>query len=349
MKILVTGAAGFIGAAVSRKLINAGYLVVGLDNLNDYYDTKIKYGRVELAGIDSSKIIDNYLISSSKDSYSFIKMDLRNREKLNELFKIEKFDHVINLAAQAGVRYSIDNPHAYVDSNIVGYFNLLEACRQNDIKHLVYASSSSVYGLNTCHPFSTSDNVDHPVSFYAATKKSNELMSHVYSHLYGIPTSGLRFFTVYGPWGRPDMAYFKFTKSILNDESIDVYNEGVMSRDFTYIDDVVECVVRINAKPPVPNPNWDSEVPDPASSSAPFRICNIGNSKPVALITFIDAIEKSLGKKAKKNMLPIQQGDVVSTYAETSALQRDFGYLPETNFEEGVNMFIEWYRMFYKI
>jgi len=349
MKILVTGAAGFIGAALSRKLSNAGHVVVGLDNINDYYDIKIKHGRLELAGIDSSKIQDQNLISSTKDGYSFVKIDLMDRDGLNKLFKTEHFDHVINLAAQAGVRHSIDNPHAYAESNLTGYLNLLEACRHSNIKHLVYASSSSVYGLNKSQPFSTSDNVDHPVSLYAATKKSNELMSHAYSHLYGIPTTGLRFFTVYGPWGRPDMACFKFTKAIINDEPIDVYNQGVMSRDFTYIDDIVGGIIRINEKPPVVDPNWNAEISDPASSSAPFKIYNLGNSNPVSLMTFIEVIEKSIGKKAKMNMLPMQPGDVASTYADISELERDYGYRPEANLEEGVNLFVEWYRKFYKI
>jgi len=353
VKILVTGTAGFIGSHLAIKLLDRGDEVVGLDNINDYYDIRVKYGRLQRAGIiesleDGNSIEYNKILQSSKyKNYKFIKLNLEDRDNINRLFKDEKFDTVINLAAQAGVRYSLTNPHAYIDSNIVGFLNILEACRDNSIKNLTYASSSSVYGLNEEQPFSTKANVDHPISLYAASKKSNELMAHTYSHLYNIPTTGLRFFTVYGPWGRPDMALYLFTKAIIEDKAIDVFNYGNMQRDFTYIDDIVEGVIRVNDSPPKPNPNWDHK--DPSRSSAPYKIYNIGNNNPVKLMDFIEAIEKKLGKKAKKNMLPIQAGDVPSTYADVNDLIEDLGYKPNTSIEEGVSNFIDWYLDFFQI
>lgn len=355
MKILVTGTAGFIGSHLADRLLKEGHEVVGLDNINDYYDQNVKYGRLQRAGIidqlsEGEDIAYNRLmVSQSNPNHQFIKLNLEDRENLTSLFESQKFDKVINLAAQAGVRYSLKNPYAYVDSNIVGFVNLLELSRHFDIKHLTYASSSSVYGLNEEQPFSTKSNVDHPISLYAASKKSNELMAHTYSHLYGIPTTGLRFFTVYGPWGRPDMALFLFTKAILEDRPIDVFNYGNMQRDFTYIDDIVEGIVRVNDNPPQGNPNWDGKHPDPSSSTAPYKIYNIGNNNPVKLMDFIEAIEKKLGKVAKKNMLPIQPGDVPSTYADVSDLVEDLGYQPQTSIEEGVGRFVDWYLDFFQI
>ncbi len=355
MKILVTGTAGFIGSHLALKLLQRGDEVVGVDNINDYYDKRVKYGRLQRAGIiekleDGENIPYNAPITSSKyTNYKFIKLNLEDRENINKLFEKEKFNRVINLAAQAGVRYSLVNPHAYVDSNIVGFVNLLEACRHNDIEHLTYASSSSVYGLNEVQPFSTHDNVDHPISLYAASKKSNELMAHTYSHLYKLPTTGLRFFTVYGPWGRPDMALYLFTKAIIEDKPIDVYNYGNMQRDFTYIDDIVEGIIRVNDNPPKGNPSWSGKHPDPSSSKAPYKIYNIGNNNPVKLMDFIEAIEKKLGKKAKKNMLPLQPGDVPSTYADVSDLVEDLDYKPSTSIQEGINNFIDWYLDFFKV
>ena len=355
MKILVTGTAGFIGSHLALKLLQRGDEVVGIDNINDYYDKKVKYGRLQRAGIiekleDGEDIPYNKPITSNKyTDYKFIKLNLEDRESIDKLFKNEKFDRVINLAAQAGVRYSLVNPYAYVDSNIVGFVNLLESCRHNDIEHLTYASSSSVYGLNEVQPFSTHDNVDHPISLYAASKKSNELMAHTYSHLYNLPTTGLRFFTVYGPWGRPDMALYLFTKAIIEDKPIDVFNYGKMQRDFTYIDDIVEGVIRVNDNPPKGNPAWSGKHPDPSSSKAPYKIYNIGNNNPVKLMDFIEAIEKKLGKTAKKNMLPLQPGDVPSTYADVSGLVEDLGYKPSTSIQEGINNFIDWYLEFFKI
>ena len=355
MKILVTGTAGFIGSHLALKLLERGDEVVGLDNINDYYDQNVKYGRLQRTGIindikEGKDISENRLITSkSMPNYRFIKANLEDRETLEKLFKEEKFDKVCNLAAQAGVRYSLTNPHAYVDSNIVGFVNLLECCRHNGVKALSYASSSSVYGLNENQPFSTKDNVDHPISLYAASKKSNELMAHVYSHLYGLPTTGLRFFTVYGPWGRPDMALFLFTKAIIEDRPIDVFNYGEMQRDFTYIDDIVNGVIKVIDNPPKGDPSWSGKDPDPSSSKAPYKIYNIGNNNPVKLMDFIEALENKLGKKAKKNMLPLQPGDVPSTYADVSGLIEDFGYKPQTSIQEGIDKFVDWYVDFFNV
>ena len=350
MKILVTGTAGFIGSFLAERLIARGDEVVGVDSINDYYDLNVKYGRLQRAGIPKHKLAYNSVLQSTKyPNYKFVQMDLEDNVNIDALFKAEKFDRVCNLAAQAGVRYSLINPHAYVNSNIVGFVNILEACRHNDIEHLAYASSSSVYGLNESMPFSTSDNVDHPVSLYAASKKSNELMAHTYSHLFGLPTTGLRFFTVYGPWGRPDMALFLFTKAILEDRPIDVFNHGNMKRDFTYIDDIVEGVVRVIDNPPIGRMDWSGANPDPSCSKDPYKVYNIGNSSPVLLMDFIEAIEKAVGKKAEKNMMPIQPGDVPATWADVSDLEEDLGYKPDTPIQEGVNNFVEWYRDFYKI
>ncbi len=351
MKILVTGTAGFIGFHLAKRLLARGDEVIGIDNINDYYDVRVKYGRLRETGIEGDETIEyaKPIKSTKYDNYTFIKLGLEDRAAIEELFEKERFDAVCNLAAQAGVRYSLTNPHAYVDSNIVGFVNLLEACRHTGVKHLAYASSSSVYGLNETMPFSVHDNVDHPISLYAASKKSNELMAHTYSHLYNLPTTGLRFFTVYGPWGRPDMALFLFTKAILEDRPIDVYNYGKMQRDFTYIDDIVEGVVRVIDHPPKGNPNWSGKHPDPGSSKAPYKIYTIGNNNPVKLMDFITAIERALGKEAKKNLLPIQPGDVPATYADVSDLIEDLGYKPATPIQEGINRFVEWYREFYKI
>lgn len=334
MKYLVTGAAGFIGFYVVQRLCEQGHDVVGIDNLNDYYDVNLK-----LARLDQLKSLTNF---------SFIKLDLADRDGVANLFQQEKFNRVIHLAAQAGVRYSIDNPLAYADSNLVGHLTILEGCRHHNIEHLVYASSSSVYGLNSKVPFSTSDSIDHPISLYAATKKSNELMSHTYSHLYGVPTTGLRFFTVYGPWGRPDMALFKFTKAIENGESIDIYNNGDMRRDFTYIDDIVEGIIRIQAVIPQGDASWKVETGTPASSSAPYRVFNIGNGNPVKLMDFVESLESSLGVKAQKNMMPMQPGDVYQTYADVEDLFVATGYKPAMSVPQGVDNFVKWYRDFYK-
>lgn len=350
MKILITGTAGFIGFHLAEKLLKRGDQIVGLDSVNDYYDVNVKYGRLAKSGIDQDKIEYNQLIRSSVwPNYNFIRLNLEDRDNLENLFEQQQFDHVINLAAQAGVRYSLTNPYAYVESNIVGFINLLECCRNHKIKHLTYASSSSVYGLNKKQPFSTSDNVDHPVSLYAASKKSNELMAHTYSHLYGIPTTGLRFFTVYGPWGRPDMALFLFTKAMLENKPIDVFNHGNMQRDFTFIDDIVEGVIRVNDNAPVQNPDWDPDNGDASSSSAPYRIYNIGNNNPVKLMDFIEAIEEKLGRTSEKNFLPLQPGDVPSTYADVQGLISDFDYKPQTTIREGINKFIDWYVDFFKV
>lgn len=348
MKILITGTAGFIGFHLTEKLLKRGTQIVGLDSINDYYDVNVKYGRLERTGIEKNKIEYNKLIQSSVYSnYQFIQLNLEDKINLNKLFTEQKFDKVINLAAQAGVRYSLTNPDAYIDSNIVGFLNLLECCRHHSIQHLTYASSSSVYGLNENQPFSTKDNVDHPVSLYAATKKSNELMAHTYSHLYKIPTTGLRFFTVYGPWGRPDMALFLFTKAMFENKPIDVFNFGEMQRDFTYIDDIVEGVIRVNDNPPKENPDWNPNSDDASVSSAPYKIYNIGNNNPVKLMDFISALEKKLGKTAVKNMLPIQPGDVPSTYADVHDLIRDLDYKPETTIQEGIDQFVDWYKEFF--
>ncbi|WP_313082164.1 NAD-dependent epimerase [Atlantibacter sp.] len=335
MKFLVTGAAGFIGFHVSERLLAAGHQVIGIDNLNDYYDVNLKLARLDLL--------------KKHSAFRFDKIDLADREAMATLFSTEHFQRVIHLAAQAGVRYSLENPHAYAEANLTGHLNVLEGCRHNKIEHLLYASSSSVYGLNRKMPFSTEDSVDHPVSLYAATKKANELMSHTYSHLYGLPTTGLRFFTVYGPWGRPDMALFKFTSAIIEGKSIDVYNHGQMRRDFTYIDDIAEAIVRLQDVIPEPDSTWTVEEGTPATSSAPYRVYNIGNSSPVALMDYISALEKALGKEAIKNMLPMQPGDVLATSADTRALYEVIGFKPQTSVEEGVQQFVDWYKKFYAI
>ncbi|MDL1985667.1 MAG: NAD-dependent epimerase [Deltaproteobacteria bacterium] len=332
-RVLITGAAGFIGFHLSMRLLKNGCHVTGIDNLNHYYDVKLKEARLEKL--------------TSFENFSFYKMDISDKKSLEEIFNNTKYDVVVNLAAQAGVRYSIENPHAYVDSNIVGFVNLLEACRHNDVKHLVFASSSSVYGANTKMPFSVHNNVDHPVSLYAATKKANELMAHAYSHLYGMACTGLRFFTVYGPWGRPDMALFLFTKAILEEKPIKVFNHGRMQRDFTYIDDITEGVVRIMARLPEPDPTWNGDNPDPGTSYARYKIYNIGNNNPVELMEFIGVIEKVLGKKAKKEFLDLQPGDVPATYADIDDLIKDVGFKPETSIETGIKQFILWYNDYY--
>ncbi|CAN5356277.1 NAD-dependent epimerase [soil metagenome] len=333
MKILVTGAAGFIGYHVAEHLLARGDEVVGLDNLNDYYDVSLKEARLERL--------------EARPGFTSEKLDLADRDGIEALFEREAFPRVVHLAAQAGVRYSIENPHAYVDSNLVGFLNILEGCRHHGVEHLVYASSSSVYGANTEMPFSVHDNVDHPLSMYAATKKANELMAHVYSNLYGLPTTGLRFFTVYGPWGRPDMALFLFTRKILAGEPIDVFNYGNHRRDFTYIDDIVEGVVRTLDRIAEPNPDWSGESPDPGTSRAPYRVYNIGNHEPVELLRYIEVIEERLGRKAEMNMLPMQPGDVPDTFADVDDLIRDVGYSPATPIEEGVARFVEWYLDYY--
>ena len=350
MKVLITGTAGFIGFHLANKLIARGDEVVGLDCINDYYDPNVKYGRLDYAGIDQKDIKYNKLTQSSKKAnYRFIKLQLEDKDNLDNLFELEQFDSVCNLAAQAGVRYSIENPMAYIDANIIGFINILESCRNNGVKNLSYASSSSVYGLNESYPFSTFDNVDHPMSLYAATKKSNELMAHTYSHLYGISTTGLRFFTVYGPWGRPDMALFLFTKAALEGRAINVFNYGEMLRDFTYVDDIVEGVTRIIDNPAQPNPEWSGKQPDPSTSSSPYKIYNIGNNDPVKLVDFIEAIENALGKKIQKNMMPLQAGDVPATYANVDDLVRDIDYKPSTSVQKGIDNFVAWYREFFRV
>ena len=333
MKVLVTGAAGFIGMHLCERLLARGDEVVGIDNLNDYYDVSLKEARLARLTPDPK--------------FRFVRIDIADRPGIAALFEREKPQRVINLAAQAGVRYSLTNPHAYVDSNVVGFVNLLEGCRHAGVEHFLYASSSSVYGGNTKMPFSEHDNVDHPVSLYAATKKANELMAHTYSHLYGLPTTGLRFFTVYGPWGRPDMALFLFTKAILEGRPIDVFNHGRMQRDFTYIDDIVEGVVRILDRPPAQNPAFDKDVPDPWSSWAPYRVFNIGNHQPVELMTYVETLEKALGKTATKNLLPMQAGDVPASHADTSELEAITGFVPDTSVAEGISKFVTWYRAYY--
>ena len=348
MKILVTGTAGFIGFHLAKALLERGDEVVGVDNINDYYDVELKYSRLAETGIASEAIIDNVLVQSSRyDKYQFVKLDIAERPLLDLLFTSAKFDKVINLAAQAGVRYSLENPQAYIDANITGFLNILECCRFNNIKHLVYASSSSVYGNNLKMPLSTSDNVDHPISLYAATKKSNELMAHTYSHLFGLPTTGLRFFTVYGPYGRPDMALFLFTKAILTNQPVAVFNNGEMQRDFTYVDDIVDGVVRVLDHPPLLE-NASSEDPS-VSRTAPYKIYNIGNSSPVRLMDFIGAIETKLGLQGQKKFLPMQPGDVPMTWADTSDLQSNLDYTPNTPVKEGVGNFIDWYRKYYQV
>ncbi|MCL3779137.1 NAD-dependent epimerase [Prolixibacteraceae bacterium JC049] len=340
MKILVTGAAGFIGYHLTKRLLERGDEVVGIDNINDYYDVRLKYARLNENGISRDAAEWYQQVQSSKfDKYRFVRMNLGDRDALNELFEEERFDKVCNLAAQAGVRYSLENPHTYIDSNIVGFLNVLEACRHNGIRHLAYASSSSVYGNNTKMPLSTHDNVDHPISLYAATKKSNELMAHTYSHLFGVPTTGLRFFTVYGPWGRPDMALFLFTDAIKNDKIVKVFNHGNMYRDFTYVDDIIEGVVRVIDAPPC------LDIPGRSDScTAPYKVYNIGNSSPVKLLDYIEAVEDALGKKAQKEFLPIQPGDVKHTEADVTELIENLAYKPSTTVQDGVRKFVQWYK-----
>ena len=334
MKILLTGAAGFIGMTTALRLLARGDEVIGLDNLNDYYDVRLKHDRLaRLTGLPG---------------FRFVQMDVGDRTGMEQLFAAECFDRVIHLAAQAGVRYSLKNPHAYIDSNVVGFMNVLEGCRHTQVQHLVYASSSSVYGGNTKLPFSEHDSVDHPVSMYAATKKANELMAHTYSHLFGLPTTGLRFFTVYGPWGRPDMALFLFTKAILEGRAIDVYNHGRMQRDFTFVDDIVEGVIRVLDRPATADPAYRAELPDPGTSNAPYRVFNIGNHDPVPLLDFIACIEEALGRKAQMNLLPLQDGDVPATYADVSGLSDWTGFTPATDIRTGIGRFVEWYRGYYK-
>ena len=335
MHILVTGAAGFIGFHACMQLLQAGHTVFGIDTLNDYYSPQLKEDRL--------KLLHEY------EAFRFARLDLADDSGMEALFAREKFSHVINLAAQAGVRYSLANPRAYIRSNLAGFGNILEGCRQTEVAHLVYASSSSVYGLNTQMPFSTGQNVDHPVSLYAATKKSNELMAHSYSHLYRLPCTGLRFFTVYGPWGRPDMALFIFTKAILEGRPIPIFNQGKMQRDFTYIDDIVQGMVRLLEQPALPSPDWNAASPDPASSSAPYRLYNIGNNQPVALMDFIGVLERALGVKAELDLLPMQPGDVTATYADITPLAKAVGFSPSMPLDEGIQMFVEWYKSYYRI
>lgn len=350
MKILVTGIAGFIGFHTAMHLAKRGDEVIGLDIINDYYDRSVKYGRLSELGFQKKNIEESVLVNSEKfKNLKFIKLDLDDEDGLNNLFVNHGFDAVCNLAAQAGVRYSIENPRAYIDSNIVGFLNILEMCRNHNVENLSYASSSSVYGLNEDMPFSTNSNVDHPMSLYAASKKSNELMAHTYSHLYGIRTTGLRFFTVYGPWGRPDMALFLFADAAIKGNSISVFNHGKMLRDFTYIDDIVEGIIRVIDSPASSNDTWDPRNPDPSSSSAKYKVYNIGNNNPVKLLDFINAIENKLGFEIDKKMLPIQPGDVPSTYADASALMNDHGYKPSTNIQFGIDKFIDWYCEFYEV
>ncbi|MCV2886004.1 NAD-dependent epimerase [Aestuariibacter sp. AA17] len=336
MKVLVTGAAGFIGSHVSLYLLERGDEVVGLDNINDYYDVNLKYDRL--------KRIEQH---EKAYNFTFVKMGVEDREGMASLFEEHKFDKVVHLAAQAGVRYSIENPHAYIDANIVGFTNILEGCRHNKVAHLVYASSSSVYGANESMPFSVHDNVDHPLSLYAASKKANELMAHTYSHLYNLPTTGLRFFTVYGPWGRPDMALFLFTKAIMEGDPIKVFNYGNHRRDFTYIDDIVEGIIRTLDHTAQPNEQWSGEKPDPGTSKAPWRVYNIGNQSPVQLLNYIETLEDALGKKAEKELLPLQPGDVPDTYADVEALVEDVNYRPQTTIKEGIGNFVNWYKTYY--
>lgn len=349
-KILVTGAAGFIGSYVSKYLLYRGDEVIGLDNINNYYDVNLKYGRLATLGINQESVDWYKFVQSEKfENFRFVRMNLEDRQAMQMLFANEHFDIVVNLAAQAGVRYSIENPYAYVESNVNGFLNVLEGCRHYPVKHLVYASSSSVYGLNGRVPFSEKDSIAHPVSLYAATKKSNELMAHTYSHLYGIPSTGLRFFTVYGPWGRPDMSPFLFADAILHNRPIKVFNNGDMLRDFTYIDDIVEGVVRVIDHVPTSNAAWNANKPDPGSSIAPYKIYNIGNSHPIKLMDFIQAIEEAIGHPAEKIYLPMQPGDVYQTNADTTSLQMDLGFKPGKSIREGVKETIDWYRSFYQL
>jgi UDP-glucuronate 4-epimerase len=335
MKVLITGSAGFIGSALALRLLERGDEVIGIDNLNDYYDVSLKQARLQR--------------TADYEGYTDVRIDLEDREGVAAVFREQQPQRVVNLAAQAGVRYSLENPHAYVDTNLVGFTNILEGCRHNSVEHLVYASSSSVYGANTSMPFSVHDNVDHPVSLYAASKKANELMAHTYSHLFALPTTGLRFFTVYGPWGRPDMALFLFTRHILAGEPIDVFNYGNHRRDFTYIDDIVEGVVRVIDNAATPNPDWNGDAPDSATSRAPYRLYNIGNNQPVELMHYIEVLENCLGRKAEKNLLPLQPGDVPDTYADVSDLVRDVGYKPDMSVEQGIANFVAWYREYYQL
>ena len=348
--ILITGTAGFIGFHLARRLVRDGEQVVGLDVINDYYDLRVKYGRLAEAGIARDRVKYGELVqSTTQPNYRFIQLDMTDREGVNKLFAEQQFTTVVNLAAQAGVRYSLVNPQAYIDSNIIGFTNILEACRHTGVKHLAYASSSSVYGLNTRMPLSTSDNVDHPISLYAASKKSNELMAHTYSHLFGLATTGLRFFTVYGPWGRPDMALFLFTEAILKGEPIKVFNHGNMVRDFTYVDDIVEGIKRVIDTPPQGKAAWSGDSPDPSTSRAPYKVYNIGNNNPVKLMDFVAAIEEELGIKAEKILMDIQPGDVPATYANVQDLMDDLGYKPETDVHYGIRQFLDWYRDFYDV
>lgn len=348
MKILVTGAAGFIGFHLAKRLISEGYDVVGLDNINDYYSTDLKFARLAQLGLIKESIKDEVVVeSSTNQNFRFIKADLENRYIINELFAEEDFDVVVNLAAQAGVRHSLKNPHQYIDSNVTGFLNILEAARHSSLKHLIYASSSSVYGANTHMPFSTKDNIDHPMSLYAATKKANELMAHTYSNLFNIPTTGLRFFTVYGPWGRPDMALFLFTEAIIKGEPINVFNFGDMQRDFTYVDDIIESIYRLIPKPPASNDSWSGDNPDPSTSFAPYRIFNIGNSRPVRLMDFIDEIEQQLGFIAEKNLLPLQAGDVPKTWADVDDLSNYINFRPQIGYKRGIKEFVEWYKDYF--
>jgi len=349
VKILVTGTAGFIGFHLAKKLLERGDEVVGVDSINDYYDVNLKYARLEELGIAREGLDEGEMRASTLfEKHRFVKLDVSNNEAVTQLFESENFDAVCHLAAQAGVRYSLENPHAYIQSNVVGFMNILEGCRHFGVTNLSYASSSSVYGLNRSQPFQTSDHTDHPVSLYAATKKSNEMMAHTYSHLYGIRTTGLRFFTVYGPWGRPDMAPMLFADAMLNSRPIKVFNEGQMSRDFTYIDDIVDGIVKVIDNPATPDAAWNALHPTPHSSSCPYRIYNIGNSAPVSLMEFIETMEEALGMTAEKQLLPMQDGDVVSTYADVSALEQECGYKPRTALSAGIPQFIMWYQNFYR-
>ena len=348
MKILVTGTAGFIGYHLARTLAERGDEIVGLDSINDYYDVNLKYGRLDAAGVARDRISYNVPTASvAYPNYRFIMLNCEDRAAIEALFARERFDAVCHLAAQPGVRYSLRNPHAYIASNIVGFINVLDACRNFGVRHLVYASSSSVYGLNEKMPFSTSDNVDHPASLYGATKKSNELMAHSYSHLFALPCTGLRFFTVYGPWGRPDMAPMLFASAIMAGKPLDVYNHGKMQRDFTYVSDIVEGIVRVIDRPPKGNPEWSGQYPEPGSSRAPYRIYNIGNSAPVKLLDFIEIMERELGKPAIKNFLPLQPGDIPATYADVSDLVGEIGFSPTILIDEGIRRFVDWYRVYY--